>query len=158
MPSFVGAALLAACSEARAPAVSLRPLEERRAQAIIERVVEQSGLAPKRGRTFELSNGFRLREDVVIGEGPWGIAYVSQEEIRESGGQIVNRDPESSKLRIMRPAENARVLVLYEDAYRYDVGEGNTVTIVTCEKTLEKDVADFIENAVKVPEASVPKE
>lgn len=126
----------------------MKPLEERRARAIFARVIEASGRSAKPGRTFELADGFRLVEDVRIGDGPYGIVYVTEEEREAAGEQLPRYDPESSLLRIVRPSDGAILLVLHDVAYRFDARGDDTATAVTAEKTFERDVADFLENVV----------
>ncbi len=126
----------------------MRTLEERRARAVIERVVEEHGSMAKPGRTFELSNGFRLKEEVRIGEGPYGVAYITEEERAEAGRILPKYDPQNSALRVLHPSEDAIVLLLHDQAYRFDPSGGETATAVAAEKTFERDVSDFIVNVV----------
>ncbi len=107
-------------------------------------------MAPRPGRTFELEQGYELHEDALIGAGPYGVAYLSEHEAKLAGAALPKRNAESTQLRLLRPDAEAVVLLLYQDAYRYDVGEGNTATIVAAEKRLERDVADFLVHVVKV--------
>lgn len=140
---------LAACAPPAAPAsVALKPLEERRAAAVIARVLEEHGAKPNKGRTFELGGGFRLKEEARVGEGPYGVAYVTAEERDEAAAQLPKYDPESTTLRILHPTPDAIVLVVHDLAYRFNPDGTDTATAVTAEKTLERDVADFMVNVV----------
>ncbi len=145
---LVAALGAAGCDDAKAPAVVLKPLEERRAHAIIERVVNENGGRAHPGRDLNLG-GWTLREDAVVGDGPYGVAYLTDDEVKDSKGQIPPYEPERQELRLVRPGD-AIVLVLYADAYRYDVGEEHSATIVTAEKTMERDISDFIVHVVKM--------
>ncbi len=140
---------LLGCEEAKAPVVILRPLEERRVHGIIERVINENGAEPRPGKTFPMGK-FSLHEDAHVGDSPYGIAYLSEDELKDAGDHIPPFDPERSDLRLVRPDEHAVVLVLYADAYRYDVGEEHSETVVTAEKMLERDVSDFIVHVVKM--------
>jgi hypothetical protein len=148
MLPLVAALGLTACDDAKAPSVELKPLEERRAHAIIERVVNDNGGHARPGRDLNLG-GWTLHEDAVVGDGPYGVAYVTAEEVRDSKGQIPPYEPERQELRLVRPGD-AIVLILYAEAYRYDVGEEHSATIVTAEKKMERDISDFIIHGVKM--------
>jgi hypothetical protein len=145
-----GLVLAVGCSGPKAPVNTERkPLEERRARAVIERVAEEHGSTAKPGRTFELSNGFRLMEEVRLGDGPYGVAYITAEERSEAGRALPKYDPENTALRVLHPSEDAIILVLHDEAYRFDpTGADLADTAVTAEKTFERDVADFIVNVV----------
>jgi hypothetical protein len=126
----------------------MKPLEERRARAIVARVIEESGKSPKPGRTFEMAGGYKLIEDARIGGSPYGIAYITEEEREAAGEQLPRYDPDSTVLRIVRPSDGAVVLVLHDLAYRFDARGDDNATAVTAEKTFERDVADFMVNVV----------
>lgn len=141
--------LTTGCAEPKsADSVILRSLEERRANSIVGRAVEISGQQPKAGRRLAIDGG-ELQEDFLIGDGPYGVAFLTEEELARLGDAIPKHDPNSEQLRLIRPAKDAIVLVLYHHQYRYDAGDAHTVTVVTAEKKLEKDVIDFITHVVK---------
>jgi len=140
---------LLACSGAKAPDSILKPLEERRAQKIMQDAIHGSGEKPAPGRLHTLRTGASLREDVAIAGGPYGIAYVSEQEARELGKAIDSFDPQREDLYLLKPAQDAIVLVLYERAYRYDAGDAHTVTAVTAERKLAKDVTDYVLHVVQ---------
>ncbi len=144
-----GLLLVLACAPPTVPTTGeLRPLEERRARAVIERVIGEHGSQPKSGRTFELSNGFILKEEVRIGDGPYGVAYITGEEQKSAADMLPKYDPENMALRLVHPSEQAIILILHEQAYRFDSAGGVTNTAVTAEKKFERDVSDFIVNVV----------
>jgi len=147
------AALLAApasgCTEPNtSAAIIMRSLEERRANSIVGQAIEVSGERPKAGRTLKVDGG-ELQEDFLIGGGPYGIAYLTEEELAKLGDAIPKHDPNSEQLRLIRPSDDAIVLVLYHHQYRYDAGDAHSVSVVTVEMKLEKDVVDFMTHVVK---------
>lgn len=143
--AFVG------CGPPETPASRvLRPLEVRRARAIIEHELQRAGSPARPGRSFELEHGYRLREDAQIGAGPYGIAYVSREEAALAGPALPKRDAEATKLRLLRPTSDAIVLLLFQDSYRYDAGDEVTAPVIAAEKMLARDVADFLVHVVKM--------
>ena len=145
----MGLACLPGCEDAKAPVVIMRPLEERRVHGLIERVIGENGAAPRPGRSFEMGK-FTLREVARVGDSPYGVAYVTADDLKDAGNQVPPFEPDRTDLRLVRPDENAIVLVLYAEAYRYDVGEEHSATVVTAEKTLERDVSDFMVHVVKM--------
>jgi len=141
-------AAISGCGPARRPAVSLKPLEERRARAIIERAIAGNGETPVRPRVVDVK-GKKLTEDMAIEGGPYGIAYVTREEEKALSGALPARDPEGTDLQLVRGAEGEVVLVVWEQNYRFDESSEHTATAVTAERKLERDVADFVLHVVK---------
>jgi hypothetical protein len=150
LATIVGVTLFAgACGPSRAPVQMLRSLEERRAQAIIERTFADHGVQPAPGRVLKLSDGSEIREELAIAGSPYGVAYVTEQEAQKHGKALPPHDPNNDQLRLIRPNENAVVLLLYQTAYRFDAGEAHSVTAVTAENQLAKDVADFVTHVVR---------
>ena len=150
-PVLLGIALsILGCSEPKtSDAVILRSLDERRANAIVGQAIIDAGAKPARGRVFKLTNGVELFEDFSIDGVAYGVAFLSEQEVEKLGDGIPDHAPQSEQLRLIRPKKDAIVLLLYHQSYRYDVGDAHTVTVVTAEKKLEKDVRDFITHVVK---------
>jgi len=139
-----------ACGPAQTrPTTALKPLEERRARGIIEQAVLDSGARPIKGRSVKLRDGKELTEDMAIDGEVYGIAYLTEREVQQLGKSVPARNPESQQLRLVRGTGGAIVLLLWEDDYRYDAGDEHTVTVVTAEKKLARDVSDFILHVVK---------
>ncbi|HHH30810.1 MAG TPA: hypothetical protein ENK57_21040 [Polyangiaceae bacterium] len=139
---------IAGCGPAQNRAVSLKPLEERRARAIIERAIIDNGETPVRPRVVEVS-GKELTEDMAIEGGTYGVAYITREEDKALAGAIPARDPEATELRLVRGAKGEVVLVVWEQNYRFDESSEHTATAVTAERKLARDVSDFVLHVVK---------
>jgi len=143
-------AVTTACGPSQVrPTTALKPLEERRARGIIEQAVLDNSYRPTEGRSVKLRDGSELTEDMAIDGEVYGIAYLTEREVQLLGKSVPTRNPESQQLRLVRGTGGAIVLVLWEDDYRYDAGDEHTVTIVTAEKKLSRDVADFLLHVVK---------
>lgn len=141
----LAAAVLGGCSPAQAPSATLdRSLEPRRAEAIMLRVIREQGEKSSPGRTFALSNGKKLVEEVAIAGTPYGIAYLSGAEMGALKGQLPPR-----KTELMRPTDKAITYLLYHDNYGFDSSSSHRVTALTAEKKLARDVGDFIVHVVK---------
>jgi hypothetical protein len=146
----MGAMLAPACSPAAGPDTVLRPLEERRARAIIEEAIKAGGLAPTPPRIIKLrANDGELSEDMRIGEGPYAVAYITAGEEKKLAGLIAARDPDTQDLRLEQGRDGEIVLIVWAQNYRFDQGHDHTATAVTAERKLRRDVADFIEHVVK---------
>jgi hypothetical protein len=101
------------------------------------------------GRSFDLGDGFVLREDVRIAGGPYGVAYITPEEREAAGKKLPRYNPESGALSISTPAEDAVVLILHDVAYRFDAsGQSTTETPVAAESAVSRDVGDFLVHVV----------
>ncbi|MCA9617595.1 MAG: hypothetical protein KC731_01150 [Myxococcales bacterium] len=142
-------ALAVGCGPARAPALALKPLEERRARAVIEQAIERAGESPAPGRQVKLPSGGDLDEDMAIAGGSYGVAYLTQQEQSSLAGAIVPYDPARQDLYLVQGAGGEVVLVLWEQSYRFDEGSDHTATAVTAEKTLARDVSDYVIHVVR---------
>ncbi len=147
MRSLFLALSLMGCAGAQQGATQLKPLEERRARAIIEAAIVDSGAQPARPRVVTVSTGATLTLDMAIEGGPYGVAYVTRDEQASLAGQLPARNPESDQLRVMRGA-NAIVLVVWEVDYRFDASAEHSATAVTAERKLKRDVSDFVNQFV----------
>jgi hypothetical protein len=128
----------------------LKPLEERRARAIIEEAIRAGGMDPTPPHVIKLKrNDAQLSEDMRIGEGPYSIAYLTYDEEKKLAGSIAARDPQAVDLRLEPGADGEIVLILWAQNYRFDEGEEHTATAITAERKLRRDVADFIQHVVK---------
>jgi len=125
-----------------------RSLDERRALEVIRRAVAQEGVQPAPARDVELRNGKTLRVDVSIDGREFGIAYISDEDVDNLGDAIKPPNGPDEKLRLERvgPDGEVRIVLLYQANYRYDdlAGESHEFTTITAERTLTRDVRDFI--------------
>lgn len=143
-----GLASIVGCGPAQSRAVSLKPLEERRARAIIENAIIDNGETPVRPRIVDVS-GKQLTEDMAIEGGTYGVAYVTREEEATLAGAVPDRDPEATDLQLVRGANGEVVLVVWEQNYRFDESSEHTATAVTAERKLRRDVSDFVLHVVK---------
>lgn len=144
------AAALPACSGSQAPKSNiLKPIEERRARAMIQQVVDRQGQRPAAGRTIKLPGDGELIEDVTLAGTSYGVAYMTADEATKAGAAVPKYNPESQQLRLVRGGNQEVVLVLYEQAYMYDAGDAHSTTAVTAERKLKRDVEDFIMHVVK---------
>jgi hypothetical protein len=128
----------------------VKPLEERRARAVIEQAIRDGGMEPTAPHIVKVKrSGAQLSEDMRIGEGPYSVAYVTYDEEKKLDGMIAARDPNDENLRLEPGAGGEIVLILWAQNYRFDEGEEHTATAVTAERKLKRDVADFIQHVVK---------
>jgi hypothetical protein len=141
---------LSACGpgEARSPNPT-RPLDERRAIEVIRRAVTQEGVKPAPGREVTLvSSNKPLQVDVSIEGKEYGIAYITAEDAEKLGNAIPAKNQPDEKLHLARAGEEGgvRIVLLYQDNYRYDdlIGESHEQTTITAERLLTRDVQDFI--------------
>ncbi|HVK66013.1 MAG TPA: hypothetical protein VM694_16135 [Polyangium sp.] len=125
-----------------------RTLDERRALEVIRRAVAQEGVQPAPARDVDLRSGKALRVDVSIDGHEYGIAYISDEDLDKLGDSIKPPNGTDEKLRLERvgPEGEVRIVLLYQANYRYDdlAGESHELTTITAERTLTRDVRDFI--------------
>ena len=141
---------VAACKPAAAPASQvMKSIEERRARAVIEQVLRRQGDSAGRGRTIKLPGEATLAEEFSLGTKPYGIAYLTVEEASKVGDSIPAYNPDSQQLRLVRGQDKEVVLVLYEQAYKYDAGSAHSTTAVTAERKLQRDVEDFMMHVVR---------
>ncbi len=142
--------LLLACGPSKGPETVLKPLEERRARAIIEQAIVSGGMTPTAPQIIKLKrNDARLSEDMRIGEGPYSVAYLTYDEEKKLAGSMAARDPNAQQLRLEPGADGEIVLILWAQNYRFDEGELHTATAITAERKLRRDVSDFIQHVVK---------
>jgi hypothetical protein len=125
-----------------------RSLDERRAVEVIRRAVGLESERPAAPRDVELPAGKTLRIDVSIDGHEFGIAYISDDDRDKLGDAIKPPNGKDEKLRLERigPDGEVRVVLLYQDNYRYDdlAGESHELTTITAERALTRDVRDFI--------------
>ncbi|MRG92261.1 hypothetical protein [Polyangium spumosum] len=125
-----------------------RSLDERRALEVIRRAVAQEGEKPAPAREVEMRNGKALRVDVSVDGHEFGIAYISDDDADKLGDAIKPPNGPDEKLRLERvgPDGEVRIVLLYQTNYRYDdlAGESHELTTITAERTLTRDVRDFI--------------
>jgi hypothetical protein len=130
-----------------------RPLDERRAVEIIIRAFHEERDRPVPGRKVELTADKRLEVDVGAQGKKYGVAYVSLNERVTLGSALPPRDPAmGDALQLVRglgAEADARILVLHDSEYQYDdqLGTERTVTSITAERKLERDVRDFLVRA-----------
>lgn len=141
--------LCAGCSGAQRPTKELRPLEERRARALIEEAMLDNGVRPARPRQLTLRSGQPFSEDMAIEGSRYGVAYVTVPEAEKVSGSIPAYNPDSQELKLVRGQSGEVVLVLYEQNYRYDAGATHSTNAVTAERTLKRDVTDYLLHVVK---------
>ena len=127
----------------------MRSLDETRTIALLNDTIRAAGHQAAPPREHTLADGKKMREDAHIPGSPYGIAYVTQNEAKALGKALPAYQPDSSQLRLIRPSQEAVVLVLYADAYRYDIGETHATNATTAENRLKRDVSDFLHHVVK---------
>lgn len=137
--------------EARAPNPT-RPLDERRAIEVIRKAISLENARPAPARDVQLA-GFEkpLRVDVSVEGHEFGVAYITADDAAKLGNAIPPKNAPEEKLRLARVGENGdvRIVLLYQDNYRYDdlVGEDHEQTTIAAERLLTRDVQDFITHA-----------
>jgi hypothetical protein len=130
-----------------------RPLDERRAVEIMIRAFHEEKDRPVPGRKIELTAGKRLEVDVGSQGKKYGVAYVTVNERMALGSALPPRDPAmGDALQLVRglgPEADARILILHDSEYQYDdqLGAERSVTSITAERKLERDVRDFLVRA-----------
>lgn len=147
-------AALAACSgpPPRAPNPT-RPLDERRAVAIILEAFRDEHDRGVAGRQIELGEGKVLEVDVGSAGHKYGVAYVTAGERQALGTALPRPEPGmEDALHLVRGIgddSDARILVLHDTSYMYDdqVGTEHEATILTAERKLARDVRDFVVRA-----------
>jgi hypothetical protein len=127
-----------------------RPLEERRAIAVILQAFEDERDVAVRGRPVMLPLGITLEVDVAAQSQKYGVAYVTTAEQQKLGRALTPRDSRAGDaLRLVigtGEAGQSHVLLLYDTDYLYDdqVSDGQRETTVTAELKLRRDVRDFL--------------
>lgn len=144
--SFAG--LACGPGEARSPNPT-RPLDERRAIEVIRKAISLENVRPAPARDVQLT-GFEvpLRVDVSVEGHEYGVAYITSDDAAKLGNSIPPKNAPDEKLRLARVGENGevRIVLLYQDNYRYDdlIGEEHEQTTIAAERLLTRDVQDFI--------------
>jgi hypothetical protein len=140
----------AACGGSQSQGGSvIRPLEERRARALIEEALLAGGVTPARPRSVELPSGSDLIEDMAVESTKYGVAYLTRLEQTALGAAVPAFDPNKLDLTLARGGDGEVVLLLYEQAFEYDAGADHTTNIVTIERKLKRDVTDYVLHVVK---------
>lgn len=134
--------------EARAPNPT-RPLDERRAVEVIRKAVGLEGSRPAAGRDATIAGTEKMiRIDVGVEGHEYGIAYITADDAEKLGDAIPPKPATDEKARLARVGEGGevRVVLLYQDNYRYDdlVGEEHQQTAINAERILTRDVQDFL--------------
>ncbi len=134
--------------EARAPNPT-RPLDERRAIEVIRKAISLENARPAPARDVTIAGYEKpLRVDVSVEGHEYGVAYITAEDAEKLGNAIPPKNGPDEKLRLARAGENGdvRIVLLYQDNYRYDdlVGEEHEQTTIAAERLLTRDVQDFI--------------
>ncbi len=140
------AALGCGPGDAKAPNPT-RALDERRAIEVIRRAIQELGDQPAPGRDEKLPNGKKLYVDVAVPSRGYAIAYISGEDSAALGDAIPVRNQKDEKLHVLHAAESdTKVVFLYQDNYRFDdlAGEAHEQTTITAERSLARDVQDFV--------------
>lgn len=138
-----------ACGGAQHKTSILRPLEERRARALIEEALVSNGVSPARPRSVALPGDGSLVEDMAIEGTKYGIAYVTVPEQKALGAAVPGYDPQKLDLTLARGTGGEVVLLLYEQSFEYDAGSEHTTSAVTIEGKLKRDVTDYVLHVVK---------
>lgn len=134
---------------ARTPSPA-RPLDERRAIAVILQAFQDERDPAVRGRPVMLPLGISLEVDVAAPSQKYGVAYVTSAEQHKVGAALRPREQRAGDpLRLVigtGEAGPSHVLLLYDTDYLYDdqTGDGNRETTVTAELKLRRDVRDFL--------------
>ena len=108
-----------------------------------------NGVRPARPRQITLPSGQAFSEDMAIEGSRYGVAYVTVSEAEKVSGSIPAYNPDSTELKLVRGQGGEVVLVLYEQNYRYDAGVTHSTNAVTAERTLTRDVNDYLLHVVK---------
>jgi hypothetical protein len=152
-PLSVGVAMSAGCAPpASKTANPTKPISERRALDVIARAVKKAKLKAVDGRDI-VTDGGDVHIDVAVDDHQFGVVYLTDNDRANSDtSRLPRREGKSNKLLVARgigKATGAVVLILYDTDYLYDdqVGEEHEQTAITAERTLERDVTDFLVTA-----------
>ena len=145
-------ALLSGCGNSTAKTPNpTRPLDERRALEVIRQAMIAEGAEPAASRDVTLVNGSVLHVDVSVQNKEFGIAYITVDDAQKLGKNIPPPNKKDERLRLARAGNDGevRIVLLYQENYLYDdlAGEVHEQTAITCEKSLARDVQDFITHA-----------
>jgi hypothetical protein len=147
----VAAAMLGCGGAQPAAANPTHPIDERRAIEVIRQAMIAYGAEPAPGRQLTLANGSILQVDVGVQDHEYGIAYVTAADAQALGTGIPPPNRKDERLRLARggPDGEVRVVLLYQENYLYDdlAGEAHTLTAIASERSLARDVQDFITHA-----------
>lgn len=148
--AIVGMGLGCGPGDVKAPNPT-RALDERRAVEVIRRAIVAEGARPAGPRDEKLASGKTLRIDVGVDGHGYGVAYVTTDEQAQLGDAIPPRNQKDEKLKLARVGKDGeiRIVLLYQANYLYDdlAGEEHEQTTITCERSLARDVQDFISHA-----------
>jgi hypothetical protein len=148
--ALAGASLGCGPGDAKAPNPT-RVLDERRAVEVIRRAIVAEGARPVGSRDEKLASGKTLRIDVGVDGHGYGVSYVTTDEATQLGDAIPPRNQKDEKLKLVRVGKDGeiRIVLLYQANYLYDdlAGEEHEQTTITCERSLARDVQDFISHA-----------
>lgn len=140
------------CSGAQSAAPNpTHPIDERRAIEVIRQAMIAYGAEPAPGRDLTLSNGSLLHVDLGVQGKEYGIAYVTAADAAALGTGIPSANRKDERLRLARAGADGevRIVLLYQENYLYDdlAGEAHTLTAIASERSLARDVQDFITHA-----------
>jgi hypothetical protein len=148
--------LAAGCGGVQTPErvseADMRSIVEARAIELIEQTLAEGRIERGQAMTIDLGRGEeRFEVDVRLGNGSYGIEFVTSQDRSDWGDAIPPQDPEG-QLRIMPGLgddANVQVLVLDHRQYRFDpdlerVQRGST-GVREAEGRLQRDVRDYIE-------------
>ena len=127
----------------------MRTLDETRTRSLITEAIRAAGYRPAAPREHPLPGAKKLRADIRLEGTPYGIAYVTKAEAAALDTSLPAYQMDAEQLRLLRPSEGAIVLVLYAEAYRYDIGQTHATNVTTAENKLKRDVSDFVHHVVK---------
>ena len=145
-------ALLSGCGngEAKSPNPT-RPLDERRALEVIRQAMISEGAEPAPPRDVTLVTGSVLKVDVSVQNKEYGVAYITVDDAQKLGKNIPPPNKKDERLRLARAGTDGevRIVLLYQENYLYDdlAGEAHEQTAIATEKSLARDVQDFITHA-----------
>lgn len=153
---LVGLALalpLGGCSGGTVRSVEqARPLQERRALAVIADAIRDAGLEPVAGRQVSLGDDVSVKLDVGVHGKRYGVAYLTGADRQALGASFPLLKAGSTELQVSRGAgedEQARVLLLQDTNYLFDDmnDDENEQRTLTAELRLTRDVTDFLVRA-----------
>jgi hypothetical protein len=146
--------LLSGCATpAPKPPNPTKPLDERRALAVISQVYKDAGETAADGRGIRLASGRPLRVDVGTEGRRYGVAYLTSADQAEldARADLPPRTP-GGDLPVVQGAgadADAVILILFAEDYQYDdfVGTSREAPGIAAERKLARDVRDFLAQA-----------
>ena len=118
---------------------------------VIRQAMIAEGAEPAPSREVTLVNGSVLKVDVSVQNKEFGIAYITVTDAQALGQNIPPPNKKDERLRLARAGNDGevRIVLLYQENYLYDdlAGESHEQTTITAEKSLARDVQDFITHA-----------